>query len=79
MDMERTVVLERTEGRGLPAFLPSIIAEAEPSEHIDYAESRLQEAPAPVEPATSGVPLIAHRPLEQQQQWLRCTRQRNET
>jgi twitching motility protein PilJ len=70
MDMERTVVLERTEGRGLPAFLPSIIAEAEPSEHVEYVESRLQEAPAPVEPATSGVPLISHRPLEQQQQWL---------
>lgn len=72
MDMERTVVLAGPGGRG---FDPSIITESAPSGLADFAESRAQ--PVSVHPEASaadgigsGVPLIAHRPIEQQQKWL---------
>ena len=70
MDMERTVVLEGIGGRGVREFDPSIISESAPSGMADFAESRSQPAPAVAAGSAAGVPLIAHRPIEQQQKWL---------
>ncbi len=70
MDMERTVVLEGIGGRGVREFDPSIISESAPSGMADFAESRSQPAATDVVSSASGVPLIAKRPIEQQQKWL---------
>ena len=70
MDMERTVVLEGIGGRGVREFDPSIISESAPSGAADFAESRSQPAPGAALSGAAGVPLIANRPIEQQQKWL---------
>ena len=70
MDMERTVVLEGIGGRGVREFDPSIISESAPSGSADFAESRSQPAPGAALSSAAGVPLIANRPIEQQQKWL---------